>query len=74
MQNNFQKRGVQLKERHKDNFTFYLLFPAGGGNFSFHHRVHNSSGVYPPSYRIGIRGSLPGCKAAGAWSSPLSSI
>jgi hypothetical protein len=42
-------------------------FPAGDGNFSLHHRVQNGSGAYPASYPIGIRGSFPGGKAAGAW-------
>jgi hypothetical protein len=43
-----------------------VRFPAGAGNFSFHHRVHNGSGVHPASYTLGTRGSLPGGKAAGA--------
>jgi hypothetical protein len=45
--------------------------PAGAGNFSFHHRVQNGSGVHPTSYRIGTRGSFPEVKAGWAWSWPL---
>jgi hypothetical protein len=51
-----------------------VRFPAGVGNFSLHHRVHNVSGVHPASYPMGTRGSFPGGKAAGAWSWPLTSI
>jgi hypothetical protein len=52
-----------------------VRFPAGAGNFSLHHCVHNSSGVHPASYPMGTRGSFSGGKAAGAWSchSPPSS-
>jgi hypothetical protein len=46
----------------------YTLFPAGGGNFSLHHRVQNGSGAHPASYPMRTRGSFPGFKAAGAWS------
>jgi hypothetical protein len=48
--------------------------PAGAGNFSLHHHVQTGSGVHPPSYAVGIRGSFPGGKAAGAWSWPLTHI
>jgi hypothetical protein len=41
-------------------------FPAGAGNFSLHHRVHNGSGAYPASYPMRTRGSFPGGKATGA--------
>jgi hypothetical protein len=41
-------------------------FPAGGGNFSLHHRVQTCSGVHPASYPMGTKGSFPGGKAAGA--------
>jgi hypothetical protein len=51
-----------------------VLFPAGAGNFSVHHRVQNGYGAYPASYRMGTRGSFPGGKAAGVWSWPLTSI
>jgi len=51
-----------------------VRFPAAAGNFSFHHRVQNGSGAYPASYLMGIGGSFPGGKAAGAWSWPLTSI
>jgi hypothetical protein len=43
-----------------------VRFPAGAGNFSLHHRAQNGSGAYPASYPMGIRGSFPGRKAAGA--------
>jgi hypothetical protein len=50
-----------------------VRFPAGTGNFSLH-RVQTSSGAHPASCPTGIRGSLPGGKAAGAWSWPVASI
>jgi len=34
----------------------------------------NGSGAHPASYPMGIRGSFPGDKAAGAWNWPLTSI
>jgi hypothetical protein len=43
-----------------------VRFPAGAGNFSLHHRVHNGSGAHPGSYLMGTRGFFPGGKAAGA--------
>jgi hypothetical protein len=43
-----------------------VRFPAGAGNFSLHHRVQNGTGSHPASYPMGIRGSFPGGKAAGA--------
>jgi hypothetical protein len=43
-----------------------VRFPAAAGNFSLHHRVQNGSEAYPASYPMGIRGSFPGGKAAGA--------
>jgi hypothetical protein len=43
-----------------------VRFPTGTGNFSLHHRVQHSSGAHPASYPMGIRGSFPGGKAAGA--------
>jgi hypothetical protein len=51
-----------------------VRFPAGAGNFSFHHRVQNGSEAHPASYPVGTRGSFPGGKVAGAWSWPLTSI
>jgi hypothetical protein len=39
-----------------------VRFPAGGGNFSLHHRVQNVSGAHPASYPMGTRGSFPGVK------------
>jgi len=38
------------------------------------HRVQNGSGVHPASYPMGMRGSFPGDKEAGAWSWQLTSI
>jgi hypothetical protein len=44
-----------------------VQFPAGAGNFSLHHRIHNSSGTHSASYTMGIiRGSFPVGKAAEA--------
>jgi hypothetical protein len=39
-----------------------VRFPAGGGNFSLHHRVHNGSETHPASCPIGTRGSFPWVK------------
>jgi hypothetical protein len=49
-----------------DDRGFRVRFPEGAGNFSLHHRVQNGSGAHPASYPMGIRGSFPGGKAAGA--------
>jgi hypothetical protein len=43
-----------------------VRFPAGAGNFSLYHRVHNGSGAHPASYPMGTKGSFPGGKVAGA--------
>jgi hypothetical protein len=43
-----------------------VRFSAGAGNFSLHHGVQDGSGIHPASYPMGIRGSFPGSKAAGA--------
>jgi hypothetical protein len=43
-----------------------VRFPAGGENFSLHHRVQIGSGIHPASYSMGTGGSFPGGKAAGA--------
>jgi hypothetical protein len=51
-----------------------VRFPAGSGNFSLHHHVRNGSGAHPVFYAVGTRGCFPGCRAAGAWSWPLTSI
>jgi len=51
-----------------------VRIPARAGHFSLHHRyVQNGSGVHPTSYPMGTRCSVPGGKAAGAWSWPLRS-
>jgi hypothetical protein len=49
-----------------DNRGSTVRFPAGVGNFSFHHHVQNGSGAHPASYPMGTRGSSPGGKEAGA--------
>jgi hypothetical protein len=46
--------------------AFMVRFPAGAGNFSFHHRVRHGSGAHPASYPVGTRDSSAGGKAAGA--------
>jgi hypothetical protein len=43
-------------------------------DFSLRNRVQNGSGDHPASYPMSTRGFLPGDKAAGAWSWPLTSI
>jgi hypothetical protein len=43
-----------------------VRFPAGTGNFSLNHRVHNGSGAHPASYPMDKMGSFLGGKAAGA--------
>jgi hypothetical protein len=43
-----------------------VRFPEGAGDFSLHHRVQNGSGAHPASYPMGMRGSFPGDKEAGA--------
>jgi hypothetical protein len=48
-----------------DGRGYRVLFPAGAGNFSLHHRVQNGSGAHPASYPMGIRGSFLVGKAAG---------
>jgi len=52
------------------NWTIWVRFPAGAGNFSLLHRVQTGSGAHP----MGIGGSLPEGKAARAWSWPLTSF
>jgi hypothetical protein len=49
-----------------DDRGFRVPFPAGARNFSLHHRVQTGSGVRPPSYPVGTKGSFPGGKVAGA--------
>jgi hypothetical protein len=48
--------------------------PGWGKRFSLLHVVQTDSGVHPASYPMGKGGSLPVCKAARAWSWPLTSI
>jgi hypothetical protein len=43
-----------------------VLFPAGAGNFSLHHRFQNGSRAHPDSYPMGTSGSFPWGRAAGA--------
>jgi hypothetical protein len=47
-----------------DDWGSRFRFPAGAGNFSFHHRVQNGSGAHPASYPMGTSGSFPRVKAA----------
>jgi len=42
-----------------------VLFSAGAGNYSRHHRVQNGSRAHPAFYPLSIRGSFPDGKAAG---------
>jgi hypothetical protein len=58
----------EAKEIGNNNLSFnpYVVFPAGFGDFSLHHRVKNGSGAHPASCPMGIRGFFPGGKAAGA--------
>jgi hypothetical protein len=53
-------------QRLATGWTIGVLFQAGAGNFSLHHRVQTGSGAHPASYAMGIGGSFPGGKAAGA--------
>jgi hypothetical protein len=57
-----------------DDRSSRVRFPAGTGNFCLLHRVQNGSEAHPASYPVGTRGSLPGDKAFGEWSWPLTSI
>jgi hypothetical protein len=43
-----------------------VRFLARAGHFSLHHRIQNGSEAHPVSFPVGIRGSFPGGKAAGA--------
>jgi hypothetical protein len=42
-----------------------VRFPAGAGNYSFHHRVHNGSGAHPAPCRMGTRALSLGVKRPG---------
>jgi hypothetical protein len=42
-----------------------VRFPAGTGNFSFHHRVQNGSGAYPAPYPMGTGALSLGVKRLG---------
>jgi len=57
-----------------DNVGSMFQLPAGAGNFSLHHCIQNGSGAHPALWWIGTMGSVPGGKATGAWSWPLTSI
>jgi hypothetical protein len=48
-----------------DDRIIKVRFPAGAGNFSFHHRVQTGSGAHSASYPTGTGGSFPRGKAAG---------
>jgi hypothetical protein len=36
-----------------DDWGSTVIFPAGAGNFSLHHRVQHGSGAHPSSYPMG---------------------
>jgi hypothetical protein len=57
-----------------DDRMIGVRIPAGAGNFSLRHHVQTGSGAHPASYLMRTGGSLPGGKAAGTWSWPLTSI
>jgi hypothetical protein len=57
-----------------DDWGSRVLFPAGAGYFSLHHRVQNGSGAHPASYPMGTGGSFPGGKEGGVRSWPLTAI
>jgi hypothetical protein len=73
---NFRIQSVECESHHSsvgialgyglDDRGFRVRFPAGAGNFSFHHRVQNGSGDHPVFYPMGTRGSFPGGEAAEA--------
>jgi len=48
--------------------------PAWAENFSLRHHVQTSPAAHPASQPMDNGDSFPGGKAAGAWSSPLTSI
>jgi hypothetical protein len=56
---------IMIKTNSKSKFKVEVLgvrVSAGAGNFSLHHRVQTGSGIHPPSYPMGTRGSFPGVK------------
>jgi hypothetical protein len=48
-----------------DDRSSRVRFPAGGWNFSLHHRVQNGSGAHQASYPMDTRGSSLGVKRPG---------
>jgi hypothetical protein len=48
--------------------------PDGCSEFFLRYHVRTGYGVHPASCSVGIRDCFSGCKAAGAWSWPLTSI
>jgi hypothetical protein len=57
-----------------DGGGIVVWFPEGEGDVSLLHSVRVDPGVHPASYPMRVGGYLPGSKAAGAWSWPLTSI
>jgi hypothetical protein len=55
-------------------WTTGVPIPGWGNDSPLRHRVQTGSRAHPTSYQMGIGGSIPGGKAAAAWSSPLASI
>jgi hypothetical protein len=66
-------RDTSVVQRWATGWMIRGRVPAGAGNFSLHHGVQTGSGAHPDSYPMGTRYFLPGGKAAGAWSWPLTS-
>jgi len=54
--------------------SYNILEPPSARQDSSGHRFQTGSGVHPASYPMDTRCSFPGCKPAGAWSWPLTSI
>jgi hypothetical protein len=65
LENRDSSVGIALGYRMGDRGCRIRL-PAGSGNFSLNHRVHNGSGAYPASYPMGTSGSFPRGKVSGA--------
>jgi len=59
----------------KSSLIFLFIHSLGSIlNFSLRHHVQTASRAQRASHPMGIRGSFPEDKAAGAWSLPLSSV
>jgi hypothetical protein len=67
---NVEMRETGQRSRHSD---WLLSGRPRGQKFSLLHVVQTGPGVHPTSYPMGTGCPFPGDKAAGAWSSPLTS-